>query len=368
MNELPNHPPLALATFAGVGYLHQWLQSWVRSWGDEHFHILIKMPAIFADLFLSVLLYVVVRVFRGEVGGIAAAATYAFHPAVIYDSAVWGQTDGIYTLFVAAMLFAVAKRQWYLTGALTVLAVFSKPQAVVFLPLLFFISCREWHALFKVGFSAILAAMTLLLPFMGAMQEVIGVYTNAVGYYNHVSLGAYNFWWMFLGDRAWQIEDTTLLFGILSYRTAGFLLFTCVYACILLGLHRRLSKAYQLSERVVSILSAGALVALTFFLFNTQMHERYAFAFLALGLPVAFTGLTQAAAYFGVSLLILWNLLGVLPFTAIDQALYAELPTLDVLVACGMVFLFLLLVVQYFRVQTVSPSGSNSTSNCHTAS
>ncbi len=57
--------------------------------------MLVKLPAVFADLAVGVLLYALVRRFAGMRWGLGAAALYLFNPATIYISASWGQVDSI---------------------------------------------------------------------------------------------------------------------------------------------------------------------------------------------------------------------------------------------------------------------------------
>jgi hypothetical protein len=84
------------------------------------------------------------------------------------------------------------------------------------------------------------------------------------------------------------------------------------------------------------------LAAQTFFLFSAEMHERYLFPYLAVGLPSIFLGAGPATLYILGSLFFWGNLLGILPFGSIDRALFAEFPAFDVFIACGQVTVFIL--------------------------
>src|ERR1700722_6882434 len=57
--------------------------------------MLVKLPAIFADLWVGVMLFAIVRRFAATGVALAAAAIYLFNPATIYISASWGQVDSI---------------------------------------------------------------------------------------------------------------------------------------------------------------------------------------------------------------------------------------------------------------------------------
>ena len=63
--------------------------------GLRRLRMLVKLPAVFADLAVGVLLYALVRRFAGMKWALGAAALYLFNPATIYISASWGQVDSI---------------------------------------------------------------------------------------------------------------------------------------------------------------------------------------------------------------------------------------------------------------------------------
>ena len=58
-------------------------------------HVLVKLPAILADLGVGLLLFALVRRFAGAGTAFGVAAFYLFNPATIYISASWGQVDSI---------------------------------------------------------------------------------------------------------------------------------------------------------------------------------------------------------------------------------------------------------------------------------
>ncbi len=63
--------------------------------------LLVKLPAIIADMGAGWLIYRVASRHTKEIGAAVISAVYLFCPAVILDSAVWGQTDAVFTFFVA---------------------------------------------------------------------------------------------------------------------------------------------------------------------------------------------------------------------------------------------------------------------------
>ena len=342
-NMLPNYPPLSVLMFAAVGHLQPY-----TGYGPVPSMLLIKLPAILSDLLTGLILALVALKFRGRKAAFIVAAAYAIQPAVIYDSAVWGQTDSFFTLFAVAAVASFAVGQIEAGGVFAVLCVLAKLQGIFILPLLAF-ACLAfpWRAVARGALAGLCAAMIVFAPFFGsgALARIKDVYIHSVGYYPNLSTGAYNLWWTLFGDSAWNKPDSDILFGFLSYRTIGLLLFGLAYALILWILRKPLLRAVLPRDRADALFLGAALAAQAFFLFNVEMHERYLFPYLALATPSMLMGAAPATLYVLGSFFFLFNLFAILQFSAIDRALYAEFPTLDVLIACGQLTVFILSLI-----------------------
>ena len=72
---------------------------------------IVKLAPNLFDLGTAVLIYVFVRKQASFKLAIAATALYTFNPAVIFDAAVWGQYDAIYTFFLVLSLMLALKKQ-----------------------------------------------------------------------------------------------------------------------------------------------------------------------------------------------------------------------------------------------------------------
>jgi Gpi18-like mannosyltransferase len=96
---LPNYPPLSMMIFAATGKAYETFVSRVFSLDEVAYRTVIKLPAMLADIATAALLYRLVRREGFRIPWLAPAI-YLAHPAVFYDSAVWGQTDSIYSAFV----------------------------------------------------------------------------------------------------------------------------------------------------------------------------------------------------------------------------------------------------------------------------
>lgn len=359
-NMLPDYPPFSLVIFSSIGHFYQWFSGQPPTTASPGFHILIKLPAITADLLLALILFFLVRQWKGRTAGFLAAAAFTFHPAVLYDSAYWGQTDAIVTLFMTAALGVFALQWIALSTSLITIALLTKMQAVSLLPLfgLLFLT-SGWKTFLKGIAGSSLTAIALLLPFAigNTLKTVMHVYLQAVGHYPIVSSAAYNFWWSLYGDAAQSLQDSTLLFGAISHRSAGFLLFGTACIVILTLLWQTLRPTQPFHVRLPALFLAASSCALAFFLLNTEMHERYLFPFIALGLPVAFLSSRAAYLYTTISLLFFLNLVGWLPYGSIDRAIFRTFPTLDVAIGATQVacfFLWIGLLFDFRRQQKSS--------------
>ncbi|MGA7200924.1 MAG: hypothetical protein WBX26_03790, partial [Candidatus Cybelea sp.] len=89
-----DYPPGYFYVLAIVGRLwHAFFAS--HDAGYAILRLLVKLPAILADLGVGLLLYAIARRFADAAVAFGVAAFYLFNPATIYISASWGQVDSI---------------------------------------------------------------------------------------------------------------------------------------------------------------------------------------------------------------------------------------------------------------------------------
>lgn len=342
-NMLPNYPPLSLIVFASAGRLYRGLIDAKFDIAAPLFDLWIKLPAMLFDLLTVIAVWCLLRK-KSERLALLGTALYAFHPVVWYDSAVWGQTDALYTLPVLLGMIAYARERMMLAGALLAIAVLMKFQAIAVFPLLL-LSIMKPRRVLALASGGIIVIALVALPFLhdNGIAAIANVYRGSVGYYPTLTVGAYNFWWSVLGDRSWAMQDSEIFLWGVRYRLAGFILFTFMAAWIVTA--PRLLKAGKKS--VEDVLLGAALLSLAFFLFNAQMHERYFFPFCALALPAALRSRAVMIPYLVISLLGWMNLLGALPWGSFDRAIFARFDTIDVACATTMVVTFMLMTARF---------------------
>ncbi|MBL8878798.1 MAG: NPCBM/NEW2 domain-containing protein [Phycisphaerales bacterium] len=292
-----DYPPLSVLMLWAGGHVTEAMAG--PNARDEDFRIAIKAFACLADLLIGAMLFFEARRRIGPRAGLAAASMFLFNPAVIYNSAFWGQVDSVYTAFLLAALMVVGRRGFGVAGALVAAALGAKFQTVALAPLVLFETYRlgGFRGIGRWLLGAALAFGVIVSPFgaAGVMFEALGrSYVNVVGQYHELSKSAFNIWYF---TEAPLASDTNPPMGLvlaaangelrvredasfwlkLSWRRISLALYATVVAVIL--------SLYSLRPGGSARCAAAGLLGLAFFLFPTEMHERYAFPALAL-LPV----------------------------------------------------------------------------------
>lgn len=214
-----------------------------------------------------------------------------FNVAYIYNTVMWAQVDAIYTFFGFAALIAALERKIIFSILLLFISLNFKLQAIVFIPVIGLILLPQ--IIIKEGFLKLTASFVvcillevfILFPFIihGRLHQIMHVISGSVGYYPYPAVGAFNVWSIFLPSQ--NIESMQLItddtkFGFISYKNIGFLLFSFTTFLAIFPLVKYLYKKYinKESEKfsLEKVFLITGLVALNFYFFNTQMHERYA--------------------------------------------------------------------------------------------
>lgn len=300
--------------------------------------IIVKFAPILADIAAAAILFVVARKKLPEKAAAALAVLYAFNPAAILNSAAWGQIDSVLALLLLLVAALAIERKWHWVLPIYVLAVLTKPQALMFGPLgLAAIIMalwqkhdkREWIRL-GIGLGASLAVAALvILPFRGEQESgwLVGLYTNTMSYYNRATVNAANFY--YLMDANWVSLETLIstrgkvvvaITGMLAFPLAGLALWRGVKAGVkdlfgryfnpillaVVGTILLLSAVaiptsynslgivlmalcilwslitYVRGKSLANLPFMGAAMLILLCVFGTQMHERYLFPVIIL--------------------------------------------------------------------------------------
>ncbi|MFN8266560.1 MAG: hypothetical protein U0T31_01005 [Chitinophagales bacterium] len=213
-----------------------------------------------------------------------------FNVAFIYNTVFWGQVDAIFTFWgFAALLLAIEQRVVWSILCLTIALNF-KLQALVFIPIIGMLLLPTLLTLkgvkkIVVGLLvSLFFQILLLLPFIltGRVEQVAHVISDSVGHYPFPTVGAFNIWSIFLPNVSiegmYNLSDDTKV-GFLSYKQIGQLLFISAVLLALLPLLHYIIKKHIQHKTVIfpikNVFLIAALTSLSFYFFNTEMHERY---------------------------------------------------------------------------------------------
>lgn len=246
----------------------------------------LKLVTLLFEAGSAIILYRLLREkYNDTYKAIVYSLFYFCNLAVLFNSLVWGQVDGIFTFFIFASVIAAYEKRFFPAILCFVLAVNMKLQAIIFLPLLVALIIPAIHraGLRKVLlsiFGVLLLQLIIILPFVlsGHFKNLMMTVTSAVGRYPVISLNAYNLWFLLIDGDLRTTEDTLTFAGLtymrwgqLAFMLTGFISLYYLIKPNLLLLFRH--QPFKVSARKVLI--TASLIPLLFFFFNTQMHERY---------------------------------------------------------------------------------------------
>lgn len=283
-----DYPPGYFYILAAVGHFwHAFFAA--HDPGYAILRLLVKLPAILADIGVGVLLFAIARRFASFGLALGVAALYLFNPATIYISASWGQVDSIAGGLALLAIYALLRSEdvaadsrahlgWFVLAWLSFgYSILIKPQAAVLLPLLiafaFVDAGRRRARLTGTGIgilAAILLALLLTEPFhpsnpIAAFGWLFERYAYGSNVYPYNTVNAFNLW--ALRGTMWVPDAQNIL-----------LLPQFVWGLILVGAAIALIVWRYLQDRTSQALLEGcAIAALAFFTLATRMHERYLF-------------------------------------------------------------------------------------------
>ncbi len=312
-----DYPPLYMAVLG--------INSLLSSGASEGMtRVIFRLVPNLCDLTACWFLYRLIRRKKAmdSTKALTAAIMLSLNPALILNSAAWGQMDSVLCLLLLLTAFLVTERKWEAALPLFTLSVLIKPQALLFGPLgLFWFIC-DWmkypslrkRMLLSLPLS-VLAFLLVVLPFTGEQSPdwIWKLYAGTLSSYPYVSINAANWGYLMGGNwlslnlpagmipclflsglgilyaswwnlrfrslqRGWVECAAGMLFSVLcavfaftdaswsALGTASMIFcFVVVFSLIIR------------SPRGKTISFYGALILILLFVFGLKMHERYLF-------------------------------------------------------------------------------------------
>lgn len=298
-------------------------------------HALVKAPSIVFDLILIVVVYGAARLLQRESAAgsalagerqqrlaLVAATVFAFQPAVVYDSAVWAQTDASVTAAMLGSILLAASRRPWLGWVVWTLGFLIKPHPVLMLPILVVVTVRAhgWAGGARACVAAPLVALVVLGPWIahGDLMRIVDTYHRLfTADYERLSSSAWNLWW-FVDVASHPHPEDTIAGTWLTYRMLG------------LGLSSVAGALSVLTALRLPLLRGGLLgsayAACAFYVLPISTHERYLYPFLALMLPIVMLERRWLWLYLPFSATLFLNLVVVAPPVAAWTGRWIESP------------------------------------------
>ena len=273
-----DYPPLYMLMLWLVGALRQLFGLPFQSTGHI---LLIKLIPILFDIALAALIYLAARR-RGSMSmALVLGAVCALNPAAIVDSAAWGQIDSVFTMFT--LLGAMLLVNGCCAGALPaiVLAILTKPQALLFAPLGLFVIIVEFirskdtkkaltDLLIGLGISLamlLVAALIFRSPEKGPVEWLVSLYSGTMNGYPHITVNAFNLYQLF--GLNWVKMDSLPVMSLISW-----LMFASAYLYS--------GFVYITAKRRSALYLAAAALIMLICATGPMIHERYVYPALAL--------------------------------------------------------------------------------------
>ena len=245
--------------------------------------VLLKLLPILCDLIGAMLVYRFSEKRLGDRAALLLCAFYAFNPAVLVDSAAWGQIDSVLTLLLVVCALRMAEGGYSSSLAAFALAVLIKPQALLFAPVGLTAlvvrvvgrfrdpaveerrAVRElWLALAGLvvafvilwGVALPFSAQSGLSPIEWLWEKLFG----ATQGYRYMTVNTLNLY-VVLGQNWLRLEEA----GVWPYIAWGLFALAYLYAIFL----------QLLSKDGRKVFLTGAVLIVLVCTFGPMMHERY---------------------------------------------------------------------------------------------
>ncbi|MES0336659.1 MAG: glycosyltransferase family 39 protein [Candidatus Magnetobacterium sp. LHC-1] len=272
-----DYPPGYIYVLYLIGKLRDALS---MSYSTTAYLVLVKLPPIIADIISAGIVFHLARKRLPDKASFVLSLLYAFNPAVLVNSCLWGQVDAVFTLCILLTLMAITGQRLVTAALLFAVSVLVKPQALIFTPVIAFAFIGQgWN---KQSFKTIVIACACatglfalaVVPFSihKGVFWIVSHYQKTLASYPYASLNAFNLFALTGGN--FQNYDSRLLF--LSYSTWGivFILWTVSVA-----------SYFFYKNRTTQNLPLIALFIITaVYVTTSKMHERYLFPAMLIAL------------------------------------------------------------------------------------
>lgn len=233
---------------------------------SQLFTLMIKLPSMLGDVFCSLVLLIFAKKRMPQLQAVFVTAAYLFCPAVIINSARWGQVDSFCLSFLLVSILLLWKKRYIPAALLFGISIILKPQMLVFVPVYLFkvIRDKNYKMLFFAPLSAIAVILLVAAPFTTGFDYVwlVERYMDTMNYYDYYTVNAYNLFaifglnWEAIPEGAFGMA-LNVIGPVIATALAGFIYFK--------------------SKREDVLFICPCILMATAYMFTVKMHERYLF-------------------------------------------------------------------------------------------
>ena len=273
-----DYPPLYLYVLYFLGLVKH---TFGILYGSPAHLLLMKSPAILADLCIGYVIYKIGNKRVGLASALCLSALFLFQPVVLINSSIWGQVDSVFTLFLIMSCFFLEHQNLFPAILFFALGTLMKPQMLIFAPVMIlgvityvFRGSFSMRMLTKaLAYMLLTLLFTILLAMPFGMENVISQYVDTLGSYPYASVNAYNFW----SGVGYNWLSQTKVF-------CGFPCDTWSFIAIVLATAFAIILGLRLGTISGKFYNVAAFLILTVFTFAVRMHERYLYPFVPLAI------------------------------------------------------------------------------------
>ncbi len=233
----------------------------------------IKLIAIPFDFLLAFIVLLITRLkYQNKTIGMLAFFAAVFAPTVIFNSALWAQSDAMYTSFLLAAVFYLIKKRPVAAFVCFSVALSFKTQAIFLAPLFLILYLKNRVPAWVVAlFPAIYFLFVIPAWIAGRpLWDLLTMHVQQAETFRQLTMNAPNFY-------QWLPDDYDLFgrFGIM-------LALTCVFVlCLVVW-----KSSAEITDELIIRLALLTVLVVPFFL--PRMHERYFFPADVLAIVYAF--------------------------------------------------------------------------------
>ncbi len=261
--------------------------------------LLIKLPAMLADIVLGWTVYRCARENLQKGSAVSLAALVVLSPVIVLVSSLWGQIDSLFTLAMIASLLFIYRRKFVSGALLFAVCLLIKPQVLLIAPvyLCAYFGEKNLKMIGKSILTGLAAVFVAALPFTANFNFMwlIDKYAATLKSYPYATVNAYNFYallgfnWKDISSKFLALPITFWSYAVILAVTAGSMWF------------------YFKSKHQAKLFYTAYLIIAVMFTFGAKMHERYLFpALILLIFTYIFTGekrflflfMVQSSAHF----------------------------------------------------------------------